>query len=105
MFADIPEPEPGVGEVADPRARGALNFFDTLIIRGKYQHKPEPPFSPGGEVAGEVEQVGPGVSGLEAGQRVMAHLRWNGCREKTVATRARWCRYPPEVSDERSQPA
>ena len=38
----------------------ALNFFDTLVIRGKYQFKPELPFSPGSEAAGDVEGVGPG---------------------------------------------
>jgi len=96
---DIPEPEPGDGEVLIRVRAAALNFFDTLIIRGKYQHKPEPPFSPGGEVAGEVERLGPGVSGLEVGQRVMAHVRWNGCREKTLADARAVVPVPPEVSD------
>lgn len=97
---DIPEPEPGAGEVLIGVRAAALNFFDTLIIRGKYQHKPQLPFSPGGEVAGEVERLGPGVTALEIGQRVMAHVRWNGCREKTVAKADAVVPVPPEVSDE-----
>lgn len=97
---DIPEPEPGAGEVLIRVRAAALNFFDTLIIRGKYQHKPELPFSPGGEVAGEVERLGPGVTGLEVGQRVLAHVGWNGCREKTIANARAVVPVPAEVSDE-----
>ncbi len=100
VLGNIPEPEPGEGEVVIAVRACALNFFDTLIIRGKYQCRPEPPFSPGGEVAGVIERVGPGVRGLEAGQRVMAHLRWNGCREKTVARAGATVPIPDSVSDE-----
>lgn len=100
VFEDIPEPEPGEGEVLIRVRAAALNFFDTLIIRGKYQHKPDLPFSPGGEVAGEVEQVGPGVTQFRPGERVMAHMRWNGCREKTVAKAGAVVPVPPGVSDD-----
>jgi len=100
VLADIPESEPGEGEVVIGVRACALNFFDTLIIRGKYQWKPEPPFSPGGEVAGVIERLGPGVSGLAPGQRVMAHLRWNGCREKTVARAGATVPLPDSVRDE-----
>jgi NADPH2:quinone reductase len=54
------------------------NFADVLICRGKYQVKPELPFSPGSEVAGEIIATGPGVSGFEAGQRVAAQLSYGG---------------------------
>ncbi len=99
-FEDIAEPEPGEGEVLLRVRAAALNFFDSLIIRGKYQHKPDMPFSPGGEVAGEVEALGAGVTGLETGDRVTAHLRWNGCREKTIADASSVLPIPAEVSDE-----
>jgi NADPH2:quinone reductase len=65
----------------------SLNFLDTLIVRGKYQVRPELPFSPGGEVAGTVIEVGPGVTGVEPGQRVLSNIGYNGCREQTL-TRA-----------------
>jgi len=97
---EIPEPEPGAGEALIRVRAAALNFFDTLIIRGKYQHKPELPFSPGGEVAGVVERLGPGVTGLEIGQRVIAYVRWNGCREKTLAQADAIVPVPHGVSDE-----
>ncbi|MFP4537716.1 MAG: NADPH:quinone oxidoreductase family protein [Dichotomicrobium sp.] len=100
VLQDVPEPVPGEGEVLIRVRATALNFFDTLIIRGKYQHKPPLPFSPGGEAAGEIERLGPGVTGLEAGERVMAHLRWNGCREKTVVGAGSVVPVPPEVSDD-----
>ncbi len=52
-------PQPGPGEALIAVKAAALNFFDTLITRGKYQAKPELPFSPSGEVAGVVEALGP----------------------------------------------
>ncbi len=61
-IADIAAPEPGNGEVVVKVNAAALNFFDTLITRGKYQARPELPFSPAAEVAGEVARVGAGVT-------------------------------------------
>ena len=81
---DIAEPEPGPGEVVVAVKAAGLNFLDTLIIEGKYQYKPELPFSPGAEVAGVVSAVGRHVAGLAEGDRVMAYLAWGGCREKVV---------------------
>src|SRR5258706_7708307 len=59
------------------RAAG-LNFADSLMIAGKYQVKPEFPFTPGMEVAGEIAEVGAAVTGLKVGQRVMATTRGGG---------------------------
>ena len=81
----LPDPVPGPGEVLiDVRAAGA-NFPDVLIVQGRYQFKPEPPFAPGGEVAGVVSAVGPGVERFRPGDRVMAATLWGGFAEKTVA--------------------
>src|SRR5512145_1824262 len=60
---DVPEPRAGRGEALVRVTAAALNFFDTLITRGKYQYKPELPFSPAGEIAGVVEAVGEGAAG------------------------------------------
>ena len=56
VIEDIPPPKAGPGQVVIAVKAAALNFFDTLVPRGKYQVKPELPFSPSGEVAGVVER-------------------------------------------------
>src|SRR5262249_47619403 len=73
VLADIPDPVAGPGEVVAKVAAVGLNFFDTLIIAGKYQTKPPFPFSPGGEFAGVVESVGAGVTAFKPGDRVMGY--------------------------------
>jgi NADPH2:quinone reductase len=79
---EIPDPKAAPGEVIVDVKSCALNFFDTLITRGKYQFKPDLPFSPGGEIAGTVAEVGAHVTGFKPGDRVAAYLRWGGAREK-----------------------
>ena len=67
LLTDIPEPVAGPGEVVTTVKSVGLNFYDTLIIAGRYQNQPPFPFSPGGEFAGVVESVGNGVSGFAPG--------------------------------------
>jgi len=62
-----------------------VNFPDILIVEGKYQAKPPLPFFPGGEVAGDIMEIGEGVTGFEVGQRVMATIFWGGMAEQAVA--------------------
>jgi NADPH2:quinone reductase len=69
---ELPVPEPGAGEVRIRVAAASLNFPDVLLCRGEYQVKPTLPFTPGAEVAGAVDALGPGVEGLAVGQRVLA---------------------------------
>jgi NADPH:quinone reductase len=83
-LAEIAEPTPAPGEAVVRIKAAALNFFDTLIIAGKYQHKPAFPFSPAAEFAGEVESVGAGVTGLSPGDRVIGNIGWGAAREKVV---------------------
>jgi NADPH2:quinone reductase len=84
----VPTPEPGPGEVRIRVAAAGLNFADTLIVRGKYQERPEPPFVPGFEVAGTVDALGPGVAGPTPGQRVIAALDRGGFAEFALARAA-----------------
>ncbi|MBM3564684.1 MAG: NADPH:quinone oxidoreductase family protein [Alphaproteobacteria bacterium] len=70
----------------------ALNFADTLAMKGSYQVKIEPPFVPGAEAAGEVVEVAPGVTGVKPGDRVMAHLGHGAFAEEIVAPED--CVYP-----------
>jgi NADPH:quinone reductase len=97
---ELPGPVPGPGEVVIRVSACALNFFDTLIVRGKYQTKPALPFSPGGEVAGRVARVGSGVEGLSVGQRVAAYPGFNGCREEIVAPAGSVIALPEGIPDE-----
>lgn len=70
--ADVDDPTAGPGEVVVDVDAAGLNFPDTLIIEGKYQFKPDLPFTPGGEAAGTVAAVGEGVDGVSVGDRVIA---------------------------------
>jgi NADPH:quinone reductase len=80
-YAEAPLPRPNAGEVViEVRAMGC-NFPDILIVQGKYQHRPELPFSPGCEVAGIVRGVGAGVTQVGLGERVFATMAWGGYAE------------------------
>ena len=73
---EVPDPPPpGPGEVqVRIRARG-VQYVDVLMLAGKYQFRPEPPFIPGGEGAGEVVAIGSGVTGFKPGDRMMSRQR------------------------------
>src|SRR6266699_5627734 len=79
-YADIPDPLPAAGEVVVAVKSAALNFFDTLIIAGKYQVKPPFPFSPASEFAGIVESVDANVNGFAAGDRVLGYGGFGAAR-------------------------
>lgn len=97
---DAAAPSPGVGEILVRVTAVGLNFFDTLMLRDKYQFSPKLPFSPGGEIAGVIEALGEGVTGLEVGQRVAAFIGGNGCRELVVTDATNAVPIPDGVSDE-----
>ena len=101
-LADIPAPEPGPGEALVRIAAAALNFFDTLIIAGKYQVKPPMPFSPAAEFAGTVEKLGPGVSGLKPGDRVLGYGTHGAAREFTTIGADRLIKIPDNLDFDRA---
>jgi len=68
----------------DVKAVGC-NWSDTLIVRGQYQIKPDFPFSPGGEVAGVVAEIGGDVEGFSLGDRVMSYVEYGGYAERVNA--------------------
>jgi len=71
------DPEPGPGQVVVAVRAAGVNFVDALFVQGAYQIKPPLPFTPGGEVAGEVVAVGADVPHLSIGDRVLA-MSWLG---------------------------
>ncbi len=70
VWGEIPDPEPGPGQVLVRVHAVACNFPDILLCQGRYQEKPEPPFTPGMEIAGEVVAAGAGAV-ARVGDRVL----------------------------------
>ncbi|MCP5334897.1 MAG: NADPH:quinone oxidoreductase family protein [Oceanospirillaceae bacterium] len=97
---DIPSPQvTGSGVKIRVHAAG-LNFPDTLIIQGKYQIKPNFPFAPGGEMAGEVLEVGEKVTRFKAGDRVMGLTGYGAFAEEIVVAEQNLVALPQEMNYE-----
>src|ERR1700742_3263571 len=72
-WRDLPAPPaPGAGEVQLRLLARGVQYVDVLMLAGKYQFRPEPPFIPGGEAAGHVVAVGPDVTDFAVGDAVMS---------------------------------
>jgi NADPH:quinone reductase len=91
---DVEPPVPAEREVVVEVAYAALNFMDTLIIEGKYQLKPAPPFSPAGEFSGRVVALGAGVKGFAVGDRVMGSSGFGAARERIAVPASRLAHVP-----------
>ncbi len=98
VWRELPDPVPGPGEVLIEVRAAGCNFFDLLIVQGKYQVRPPLPFAPGGEVAGVVRAVGPGVTAVQPGDRVFALLGWGGYATHVIAPEASVVRMPAQMS-------
>ena len=80
---ELPAPgAPGAGEVLVRQRAWGVNYVDALMCSGGYQLKPEPPFVPGLEAAGEVIAVGGDVAGWRAGDRVISQHRPGAFQEQ-----------------------
>ncbi|HMB47931.1 MAG TPA: NADPH:quinone oxidoreductase family protein, partial [Afifellaceae bacterium] len=97
-FEEVTPPPLEAGQVRIKVAACGINFPDTLIVQGKYQFKPELPFSPGCEVAGEIMDIAPDVSGFAVGDPVIAAGLWGGFAEQMVA-KARQVMHRPASMD------
>lgn len=84
---ELPTPQPGPKEILIRVKACGVNFPDVLIVQGLYQFKPDFPFSPGGEIAGIVEDVGSAVKGFQKGQEVVTMIGWGGMAEYVVANK------------------
>ena len=97
VMDELPDPVPGKGEVLVRVHACSINFPDTLMIRDLYQFRPERPYAPGSELAGEIEALGEGVTGWNVGDRVIAMIGNGGLAEKVVAPVARLFPLPDGV--------
>jgi NADPH2:quinone reductase len=102
VLADVPDPVAGPDEAVIAIKAAALNFFDILMIQGKYQIKPPFPFSPAAEIAGVVESVGAGVTDLKVGDRVVASCGHNGAREKITLPASSIVKIPDNLDFDRA---
>ena len=100
---ELPDPPPpGPGEVQVRIGARGVQYVDVLMLAGKYQFRPEPPFIPGREAAGTVAAVGPGVADFRAGDGVMVRLNL-GALAELGNTKAELCdRIPDGMSIEQA---
>jgi NADPH2:quinone reductase len=90
-------PQPGPGEVRIKIAACGVGYVDSLVALGRYQVKPPLPHVPGSEIAGVVDAVGPGVTVLRIGERVLAQAR-GGFAEYAIAPERAVSRIPDRMS-------
>jgi NADPH2:quinone reductase len=95
VVEELPDPVPGPGQVALAIHAAGVNFPDVLIIQGKYQFKPELPFTPGSELSGVVTAVGDGVTGYQAGDRVIAFCSTGAFAQQIVVPQQALMPMPP----------
>jgi NADPH2:quinone reductase len=81
----VPDLVPGPGEVVVDLKTTVVNYPDLLVITGRYQVTPPPPFSPGKEGAGIVRAVGPGVTQVREGDRVLIHVEYGTYATQAIA--------------------
>lgn len=86
---DVAIPSPGPGEIRMSVRNCGLNFADTVMIAGRYQVKPDLPFTPGYEASGEILEVGEGVGTFAPGDRVLGLPPWGAMAEQVVVPAAR----------------
>jgi len=100
-LVDVADPEPGPGQLAVAVLAAPANFPDVLMCRGEYQVKPEPPFTPGVELCGEVIALGEGVTGFAVGDRVLggAVLPYGGFGERALMNAATTFPAPSALDD------
>ena len=97
-MGEMPDPVPGPGEVVVSVEAVAANFVDILVVTGRYQFLPERPFTPGKLPAGTVSAVGPGIAGLQVGDRVLTLAEHGGYAEKVRVAASQCFKLPARMS-------
>ncbi|PZX59643.1 NADPH2:quinone reductase [Algoriphagus ratkowskyi] len=100
ILGTLPDPKPGKSQVVIAVEVCGVSYPDLLILENKYQFKPELPYSPGGEVVGEIVELGENVDTLNVGDRVLALCRWGGLAEKVAVDSDRVFVLPHGISSE-----
>jgi NADPH2:quinone reductase len=101
-LADISDPVPEPGHAVVSIKAAGLNFFDILLIAGKYQVKPPFPFSPAAELAGVVEEVASDVTEVKPGDRIIGWLGHGAARERALVPADALIKIPDRLDFERA---
>jgi NADPH2:quinone reductase len=95
--SDLPDPDPTPGMALIQVKAAAVNFADSLVVAGQYQVKPDLPFAPGSELAGEVIDTG-GIDGLAPGARVAGFIGFGAMAELALVPANALLPLDPETS-------
>lgn len=93
---ELPDPEPSPGTLLVDVAAVTVNFADTLMVRGEYQIRPDPPFSPGYEIAGTVSEA-MGTTAFSPGDRICGFSPFGGMAEKVVVAARNAAHLPDSI--------
>jgi len=96
-LVELDKREPGPGEVRVRVLSTGVGFTDVIMRRGNYPYAPKYPFTPGYELVGDVDAVGPGVTGWKPGDRVAALTVHRGYAEYAYIEAADLVRVPPSL--------
>ena len=96
---EAPDPTPAAGEVRIRVRAAGINFADILARLGLYPDAPKPPMVVGYEVAGLVDGMGSGITGLSEGDRLVALTRFGGYSDTVVVPAAQAFPVPDDLSD------
>jgi NADPH2:quinone reductase len=100
QLRDMPSPVPGPKQVVVLTRAAAVNFPDALIVAGKYQAKPPFPFSPGGELSGEIIAIGEEVKRLAVGDKVVGVTAYGAYAQEVLVDATNVIPLPRSISDE-----
>jgi NADPH:quinone reductase len=95
---EVPDPRPRPGEIIVAVRAAGVNFVDVLLAQGLYQVKPPLPFTPGGEIAGEVVELGADADGVALGDRVVVLCGFGGFVERLAMPAILARRLPTSLS-------
>jgi len=91
------DPRPGPGEVRVRVLAAGVSFTDAQLRAGTYLGVPPPPFTPGYELVGVVDELGPGCSRLHEGDRVAALTVWGAYAERVCVAEANAVEVPADL--------
>jgi len=96
---NLPWRQPGPHEIRIATRAAGVNFADVMARMGLYPDAPPLPFTPGYEVSGTIDAVGPGVTALGPGDRVFAVTRFGGYASHVIVPAGLVFRTPPSLDD------